>query len=77
MTYKDSVITNIQIVDLNNDNTFDIIISYYSTSDKTKFNTDVMVSVEGSDKYTKIPLENLSTQENLSGIMVSDINGDG
>jgi hypothetical protein len=36
-----------------------------------------MVFTKNDPKYTKIIIESLSTDEDKSGIMVADINGDG
>jgi len=77
LTYKQSRITNVMALNLNNDNSFDLIVNYYKLSDKTQIFTDIMIYMEKEKIYKKLTINNLSTNEDLSGIMVSDLNGDG
>ena len=46
-------------------------------SDLTKVKTDIMVYTPTTGKYQKTSITNLSEDEELAGILVADIDGNG
>jgi hypothetical protein len=74
LKYEDSTIINIQTLDLNKDNNFDLIITYIKGS---LYETDVLLYNIGKQNFEKFKIQNLSDDKELSSIVVNDINGDG